>query len=201
MSVYFVFLCFWLGRRGTMNFLWVKLFLKMCKFSGCPCFCLCFVCLVEKTVWIKIQACEMIVTGVILCWKCFYLKDCFIELNVYWMCCKGFRWKVNLFVTEVSFENVTRVMGFTYVFDNGEKWKCLLMSMFFGAFCVFGRASSKNDFLRVKLVFKFVLKWKVFLCFWKWLKVQFVWMSVFFCVSSVLFKKLSGKNYAAFCFN
>jgi len=30
--------------------------------------------------------------------------------------------------------------------------------MFFGAFYVFGRASSKNDFLRVKLVFKFVLK-------------------------------------------
>ena len=92
------------------------------------------------------------------------------SLDKVWMCCKGFRWKVNLFVTEVSFENVTRVMGFTYVFDNGEKWKCLLMSMFFGACCVFGRASSKNDFLRVKLVFKFVLKWKVFPLFLKMVK-------------------------------
>ena len=81
------------------------------------------------------------------------------SLDKVWMCRKGCRWKVNLFVSELSFENVARVMDFTYVFENGEKWKCLLMSMCFCPFCVFGDASSENDFLYVKLAFKFAFKW------------------------------------------
>ena len=100
---------------------------------------------------------------------------------------------MNLFVSEVSFEDVARVMDFTYVFENGEKCNCLLMSMFFGVFCVFGRVSSQNDCFAHKIGFQICVKVIGF---------SFVFENgYFFCVSSVLFKKLSGKNYAAFCFN
>ena len=43
----------------------------------------------------------------------FYWIECLLKKN------QGVRGKVNFFVNEVSFENVVKVMGFTYVFENG----------------------------------------------------------------------------------
>ena len=66
---------------------------------------------------------------------------------------------MNLFVSEVSFEDVARVTDFTYVFENGETCNCLLiMSMFFCVFCVFGRVSSQNDFFAHKIGFQICVK-------------------------------------------
>jgi hypothetical protein len=49
--------------------------------------------------------------------------------------------KSDLFVSEVSFENVAKVIGFIHVFANGEKCNCLFMSVFH----VFANISSGND--------------------------------------------------------
>ena len=55
---------------------------------------------------------------------------------------EGFRWTVSFFVSDVSFENVAKVIGFIHVFANGEKSNCLCMSVFW----VFAHISSGNDF-------------------------------------------------------
>ena len=46
---------------------------------------------------------------------------------------------------EVSFENLFKVMGFTYVFQNGEKCHALLRSCFVLCFCVFGKVLIENE--------------------------------------------------------
>ena len=46
---------------------------------------------------------------------------------------------------EVSFENFLKVMGFTYVFQNGEKCHALLRSCFVLCFCVFGKVLIENE--------------------------------------------------------
>ena len=38
--------------------------------------------------------------------------------------------KLDFFVSEVSFGNVAKVMGLSHVFENGERCKCLFMSVF-----------------------------------------------------------------------
>ena len=37
----------------------------------------------------------------------------------------------DFFVSEISFENVAKEMGFIHVFENGDKCNCLFMSVFF----------------------------------------------------------------------
>ena len=43
-----------------------------------------------------------------------------------------------LFVSEVDFENVVKVKGFAYVFENGEKCNFVLMSLDFVYFVFLG---------------------------------------------------------------
>ena len=56
----------------------------------------------------------------------------------------GFRSKVNFFVSEVYFENVVKVLGFAYVFENCKKCHVLLCSCFFVFLCVVAKLSEKN---------------------------------------------------------
>ena len=62
------------------------------------------------------------------------------------------------FVSEVSFENVAKVMGFTHAFENGEKCNCLFMSMCFVFVYVFGKASSQNERFVSKVWFQFFVE-------------------------------------------
>jgi hypothetical protein len=50
----------------------------------------------------------------------------------------GFKRKVSFFLSEVDFEKLFKVMGFSNVFENGEKCNVLLMYMLFFVFCMFG---------------------------------------------------------------
>ena len=67
---------------------------------------------------------------------------------------KGIRWKVIAFVCEISVEIVAKLKGFTYVFQNGEKCNCLLMSVLFCVFCVFGKVSIENELYVSKVGFQ-----------------------------------------------
>ena len=83
---------------------------------------------------------------------------------------KGFRWKVIFVVNEVSFENVTKDLFFSCFW----KWWQVQLSLyvrFFFAFvmCLLG-FRLKIRFLWLKLVFKLLLKWWVFLMFLKMVK-------------------------------
>ena len=49
-----------------------------------------------------------------------------------------------LFVSEVDFENVVKVDGFAYVFENGEKCNFVLMSLDFVYFVVVATLSEKK---------------------------------------------------------
>ena len=51
------------------------------------------------------------------------------------------------FVSDISFENVAKVIGFIHVFANGEKCNCLCMSVFL----VFANISNGNDFFLSKV--------------------------------------------------
>ena len=98
---------------------------------------------------------------------------------------KGFRWTVSFFVSDVSFENVAKVIGFIHVFANGEKCICLFMILFF----VFANISSRNDYSWIKLVLKFLLKWLVLLMCLRTVKTETVCGCLcFFCVCHCLFK-------------
>ena len=55
--------------------------------------------------------------------------------------------KMLFFVSEVSFENVAKVMGFTHAFENGEKCNCLFMSMCFVFFMCLVRLQVKMNVL------------------------------------------------------
>jgi hypothetical protein len=55
----------------------------------------------------------------------------------------------DFFVSEVSFENVAKVIGFIHAFENGEKCNCLFMSVFFA----FARMSSENELFVNKVGF------------------------------------------------
>jgi hypothetical protein len=57
---------------------------------------------------------------------------------------RGFRGKVTFFVSEVDFENVVKVLGFAYVFENGKKCHVLLCSCFFVFLCAVANLSEKK---------------------------------------------------------
>ena len=91
----------------------------------------------------------------------------------------------DFFVSEVSFENVAKVIGFIHVFANGEKCICLFMILFF----VFANISSGNDYSWIKLVLKFLLKWWVLLMCLRMVKTATVCGCLcFFCVCHCCFK-------------
>ena len=93
---------------------------------------------------------------------------------------KGLDEKIDLFVSEISFGDVAKVMGLVHVFENAEKCNCLFMSCFL---CLL-TFQMKMKFLWIKLVLKILLKWWVFICVWGRLKVQlFVDVCVFLCLS------------------
>ena len=52
-----------------------------------------------------------------------------------------------LFVSEVDFENVVKVQGFAYVFENGEQCNFVLMSLDFVYFVFLGRGLEAKCFL------------------------------------------------------
>ena len=64
---------------------------------------------------------------------------------------KGFRWKVNFFANDASFEKLLKVIHFTYVFENGEKCNCLLMTVFFMLLCKFHWMNVKGFRWKVNL--------------------------------------------------
>ena len=91
----------------------------------------------------------------------------------------------DFFVSEVSFENVAKVIGFIHVFANGEKCICLFMILFF----VFANISSGNDYSWIKLVLKFLLKWWVLLMCLRMVKTATVCGCLcFFLCLSLLFQ-------------
>jgi len=50
---------------------------------------------------------------------------------------KGFRSKVNFFVSEVSFEKLLKVLGLAYVFENVEKCNFVYLCVMFLDFVYF----------------------------------------------------------------
>jgi hypothetical protein len=57
-------------------------------------------------------------------------------------------------VSEVSFENVAKVMAFTHVFQNGEKCNCFVYVHVLCVVYVFGKASSENECFVSKVCFQ-----------------------------------------------
>ena len=107
MFVLFVFL---VRFRSKMNFLWTKLVLKIfLKWRVLPM----FFKMVKSAMfcYVRVLFCVFCVFGKVL-----------IENE--------------LFVGEVSFENLLNVIGFAYVFETGQKCCVLLFPCFFVFFCV-----------------------------------------------------------------
>ena len=140
----------------------------------------------------------MMVTDVILCLKLFLFQILFIELDIYWMCCKGFGWTVFFVVSGVSFENVAKEMGFTHVYENGEKCNCLFMSMCFVFFMCLVRLQVIMNVLWVKLVFKFLLKWWVLRTFLRMVASATLCGCPCFLCLSFLFQNCLKNKSAAF---
>ena len=148
--------------------------------------------------FVLIKACKMMLTCFILCLKSFLFWIIFIDLNVYWMWCKGFGWQCFFFVSEVSFENVAKVMGFTHAFENGEKCNCLFMSMCFVFFMCLVRLQVKMNVLWVKFDFNFLLKWWVLLIFLRMVKSAILCGCPCFLCLPLLFQNCLKKKSAAF---
>jgi len=66
--------------------------------------------------------------------------------------------KMIFLVSEVSFKKLLKVLGFAYVFTNGEKCNFVLMSLDFVYFVSLGRGLEANELFVSEVDFEKLLK-------------------------------------------